>query len=71
MEERGLNVPSRDRRPGISKGDLLNRQLVAINVGVGELFEALRAQDVQVIHVEWRPPAMGDEELIGLLDKIL
>lgn len=52
-------------------GDLLSDQLVVINIGLLEFYESLVDQHVQVIHVDWRPPASGDEELINLLDKLL
>jgi FdrA protein len=51
--------------------DLLSDQPVVINIGLPEFFESLVDQGVQVIHVDWRPPAAGDEELINLLDKLL
>jgi FdrA protein len=53
------------------RADLLSDQLEAINIGLLEFFESLVAQGVQVIHVDWRPPAAGDEEMINLLDEIL
>ena len=51
--------------------DLLSDQLVVINIGLPEFFESLVHQGIQVIHVDWRPPAGGDEELINLLDELL
>ena len=53
------------------RADLLSDQPVVINIGLPEFFESLVDQDVQVIHVDWRPPAGGDEELINLLEKLL
>ena len=51
--------------------DLLSDQPMVINIGLPEFFESLVDQGVQVIHVDWRPPAAGDEELVNLLDKLL
>lgn len=51
--------------------DLLARGPVAVNVGVRDFAEGLRAQGAPVIEVEWSPPAEEDEELLRLLDKIL
>ncbi len=51
--------------------DFLKGQLVAINVGVQSFGEALEEQGVQVIYVEWAPPAGGDQEIIDLLDGLL
>jgi FdrA protein len=42
----------------------------AINVGLESFHESLTAQGAQVIHVEWRPPAGGNEKLAALLQKM-
>ncbi len=44
--------------------------LTAINVGVESFYEGLLAQDATAVHVEWRPPAGGDEKLMALLRKM-
>lgn len=51
--------------------DLINEAIVAINVGIQEFGSALEAQGVQVVYVEWSPPAGGDQEMIDLLDQLL
>jgi FdrA protein len=51
--------------------DLLSDQVVVINIGLPEFFESLVDQEIRVIHVDWRPPAMGDEELGDLLNELL
>jgi FdrA protein len=51
--------------------DLLLEPIVAINVGVRDFGAALEQQGVQVVFVEWAPPAGGDEEMIDLLDQLL
>ncbi len=45
--------------------------LVVINVGVQDFGQALEQQGVQVVYVEWSPPAGGDQEMIDLLDRLL
>lgn len=41
-----------------------------VNVGL-EIFAAnLASQDARVIHVRWNPPAGGNSQLAGLLDKL-
>ncbi len=50
--------------------DLLNGPIIAINVGVQDFGEALEQQGVQVIYVEWSPPAGGDQEIIALLESV-
>jgi FdrA protein len=48
----------------------LNRPLAAINVGLESFYESLTAQGAQAVHVEWRPPAGGNERLASLLAKM-
>ncbi len=50
---------------------LLEHPPIVINVGVQDFTKALEAQGVRVIHVEWSPPAGGDQEMMTLLDKLL
>lgn len=49
----------------------LLREIKVINIGVELFAQALQQQGVKVIQVDWRPPAGGDAELRGMLDKIL
>jgi hypothetical protein len=51
--------------------DLLSAPLVAINIGVQDFGEALEQQKIQVIYVEWSPPAEDDQEMIDILDRLL
>ena len=41
-----------------------------INVGLSGFAEALAAQGVAVIQVDWSPPARGDADLATLLAKL-
>ena len=50
---------------------LLTTPVAAINIGVEDFAENLEAQDAEVVHVNWTPPAGGDPEIIAILDKIL
>ncbi len=50
---------------------LLQDGPTVINLGLQEFAEALQDQGAGVIHVDWRPPAGGDEELAELLGKLL
>lgn len=54
-----------------SAQDLLKDGPVVINIGVVEFGESIAQQDVEIIHVDWTPPAEHDEELDQLLDKLL
>ncbi len=49
---------------------VLHQPLAAINVGLESFAESLRAQDAPVIHVDWRPPAGGNERLMAILEKM-
>ena len=50
---------------------LLSSPIQAINVGVKDFAENLESQEVEVVHVNWTPPAGGDPEIIAILDQIL
>ena len=48
----------------------LNGPLSAINVGLEIFAESLKAQDVEVVWVDWRPPAGGNERLAAILARM-
>ena len=48
----------------------LKQPLAAINVGLESFYESLTLQGAQAVHVEWRPPASGNEKLAALLAKM-
>ena len=50
---------------------LLNEPIIAINLGLKRFADSLEEQDVEVIHVQWTPPAGGDKEMMDLLDRFL
>lgn len=50
---------------------LLNSPLIVINLGVDKFATNLEDQKVEVIRVDWRPPAGGDQDMIKLLDQLL
>lgn len=49
---------------------LPGQKLKIINIGIQTFAEDLKKQNVEVIHVDWRPPAGGDMEILELLDKL-
>jgi len=51
--------------------DLLKNGPIAINIGIYDFAESLQIQGIEVIHVNWAPPAGGDPEMMELLDKLL
>jgi FdrA protein len=44
--------------------------LRAINVGLSSFFESLQDQGAAAVHVDWRPPAGGDEALMEILARM-
>lgn len=47
--------------------ELINTEIKAINIGIDSFLDSLQQQGVQVIHVDWRPPAGGDNEMTDIL----
>ena len=50
---------------------ILSGHLIVINVGVRGFAESLEAQDIEVVQIDWNPPAGGDQEMIDLLENLL
>ena len=51
--------------------ELLHKPLVVINLGLEKFAESLEEQKVQVVQVDWVPPAGGDKAMADLLDQLL
>jgi len=51
--------------------ELLQKPLIVINLGLKKFAESLEEQKVEVIQVDWIPPAGGDKEMMDLLEQIL
>ena len=49
------------------ESSLLNADLQVVNIGLDGFVVDLNAVDVAVVHVDWQPPAGGDEDLAALL----
>lgn len=49
----------------------LTEPIVAMNLGLKSFADSLEEQKVEVVHINWTPPAGGDQEMIDLLDKLL
>ena len=50
---------------------LFDQPIVAINIGLIQFSESLEQQEVEVVHIDWVPPAGGDAEMIDLVDGLL
>jgi len=51
--------------------DLLREGPISINLGLVEFAEALETQKTQVMHVDWTPPPLLDEDTKNILDELL
>ena len=49
---------------------ILAEKLKVINIGISTFADDLRSQGVDVVHVDWKPPAGGDVEMLKLLEKL-
>ena len=52
------------------KPDLLKGPLKVVNIGLDGFAEELKALNVEVVNVDWSPPAGGDPKLAALLSKM-
>jgi FdrA protein len=62
-----------DSTPAVTKQadlSILQKPLMAINLGLESFAANIEDQDAPVIHVEWRPPAGGNEKLMSILEKM-
>lgn len=60
---------------GVSAGqgesrDIFNEEIRSVNIGLDIFKEALEAQGVKVVQVDWEVPAGGDEKIIDILKKM-
>jgi len=67
VESEGREVPLPDAMPIIG---LLANPPKVVNVGLELFADSLRAQSVDVVSVDWQPPAGGKQKLIEMLDKL-
>jgi hypothetical protein len=54
-----------------SHHDLLQEPMIVINLGLKKFASSLEEQQVEVLQVDWIPPAGGDQEMMDLLDQLL
>ncbi len=50
--------------------NILKETLKIVNVGLQSFAEDLKIQGVEVVHVDWQPPAGGDVEMLRLLERL-
>ena len=69
---RTLNQTGQAAQSPLAEVDLsaIKQPLAAINIGVDSFTESLVAQAAEVIHVDWRPAAGGNEKLMDILARM-
>lgn len=66
---RRMSQVTRSGYPGVAL-DRFTQPLAAINVGLESFYASLKSQGASVLHVDWRPPAGGNEKLASILAKM-
>lgn len=51
--------------------ELLQRVPVIVNIGVQDFAASIQTHGAPVVHVDWSPPASGDDQVLALLDKLM
>jgi FdrA protein len=71
VEYVSLRFSARQKHEGVPVNiEQLKQPLAAINVGLESFYDSLLSQGAQAVHVEWRPPAGGNEKMAALLAKM-
>lgn len=50
--------------------ELFEKDLKVVNIGLESFYNDLKKQEVEVIHVDWRPTAGGSKKLASLLSRL-
>jgi FdrA protein len=62
--------PFTEREAKTVEAEFLAQPVAAINVGLESFYDSLRGQGAKAVHVDWKPPAGGDERLQAILQKM-
>jgi hypothetical protein len=54
----------------VRRKSILSGSMKAVNIGVQSFADDLESQGVEVVRVDWKPPAGGDEEMLRLLEEL-
>ena len=67
LEDSGMTASGNlEARP-----DMLEEPVQVINIGLKRFADDLISQGVQVVQVDWVPPARGNPRLINLLSRLM
>jgi FdrA protein len=50
--------------------ETIEKPVSAINIGLESFYDSLISQGASAVHVDWQPPAGGDDELLSILEKM-
>jgi hypothetical protein len=50
--------------------ELFKKDLKVINMGLKSFYNDLKSQNVQAVHVIWKPRAGGNKKMASLLDRL-
>jgi FdrA protein len=67
--ERSNNPVKAEEMPQVDL-ESLKKPLAGINVGLDSFTESLITQESQVVHLDWKPVAGGNEKLVGILARM-
>ena len=62
---------SADMAESGTSSEIIGQELKVVNIGLDIFKDALEAQDVKVVQVDWEVPAKGDEKVINILKKMV
>ena len=51
--------------------NLLEAPIRVVNIGLQKFADDLVGQDVEVVQVDWAPPARGNTRLVNLLSRLM
>ena len=50
---------------------ILSGQIIVVNIGLRGFAESFEEQEIEVVQIDWTPPAGGDQEMIDLLENLM
>ena len=50
--------------------ELFGKDLKIINMGLESFANDLRDQEIETVHMNWKPPAGGNKKMMSLLSKL-
>ena len=59
-----------ENKSSVEEKTILTEKLKVVNIGIKTFADDLRSQNVEVVNVDWKPPAGGDIEMLRILAKL-